>query len=204
MACFLFFSYLPVTAAPAAEYRLGAGDVLNIDVWGVDALQVKEFIVRPDGKIDYPLVGELVVDGLTTAEFKKELTVGLNEYIRDPKVTVNVIKYHTTRVYVLGEVQKPGLYELEKAHNLLDAIGAAGGYTKDAAKKKIYVARKDKPKELIKANLLQLLQKADFSQNLMLEEGDVVYLSSNNRVDYVRDILPLLTGAYYITHYDDK
>lgn len=127
----------------AKEYQLGAGDVLTIGVWGVPDLQAKEYVVRPDGKVAFPLVGEIQAAGVTTEALTTTMTTSLSEYVKNPKVTVNVTKFHTTRVYVLGMVTKPGLYELEKQHNLLDAIGMAGSYTKEAAKKKVVIIRKD-------------------------------------------------------------
>ena len=126
------------------------------------------------------------------------LTTGLSKYLIDPKVTVNIVKYRTTRVYVMGAVLKPGMFEIERQHNLLDAIGLAGGYTKDAAKKKVFIIHKDQKEEPIKANLWNLLNKGDMTQNYALNEGDVVYLTSNNRIDFAKDILPFLAGTYYI------
>lgn len=195
---------LPTSSAFAQDYRLGAGDVLNISVWGYEELQLLELIVRPDGKIAFPLVGEVLVDGKSTAELTASLTTGLSEYVKDPKVTVNVHKFRTTRVYVLGQVQKPGLYEIEKQHNLLDAIGMAGGYTKDAAKKKIQIIRKDNTGKPIKANLVNLLSKGDMTQNYVLHNGDVVFLSDNGRIDFAKDILPWVSAAYQVTEMQDN
>lgn len=192
------------TAAASGDYKLGPGDVLSIGVFGYEELQVKEVVIRPDGKMSFPLAGEVTAAGLSAAELTSSLTVSLGEYLKDPKVVVNVLKFRTTRVYVLGEVNQPGLYELEKSHNLLDAVGIAKGYNKDAAKKKVFVIRKDKPGEPLKVNLKDILTKGDLSQNVTLNEGDVVYLSSNNKIDFAKDILPLLSGAYYITHFDDN
>ncbi|BBB90133.1 MAG TPA: polysaccharide biosynthesis/export family protein [Methylomusa anaerophila] len=186
---------LPFTSmAVDGGYQLSPGDVLSISVWGIQELQVKEVIIRPDGKIAVPLVGEVQAAGVSPAGLSEALTSSLSEYIRDPKVAVNVGKFHTTRVYVLGQVAKPGLYELEKQHNLLDAVGIAGGYTKDAAKKKIFIIRNGNTgeSEPLKANLYDLLNKGDMSQNYTLNEGDVVYLTDNDRVDFRLDILPLI------------
>lgn len=190
---------LPAGSAFAQDYRLGAGDILNISVWGHEELQLAELAVRPDGKIMFPLVGEVVVDGKSTAELTTILTTGLNEYVKDPIVTVNVLKFRTTRVYVLGQVQKPGLYEIEKQHNLLDAIGMAGGYTKDAAKKKVHIIRKDNTGAPIKANLVNLLSKGDMTQNYILNDGDVVFLSDNGRLDFAKDILPWISATYQVS-----
>jgi len=205
---FFVFSTLALASVQAEDYRLRPGDVLAIDVWGHDEFQQKAaaagasagFTIRPDGKISFPLVGEIQAAGLTPAALTSLISAGLSLYLKDPQVTVNIVKFHTVRVYVLGEVARPGMYELEKQHNLLDAIGAAGGYTKEAAKRNVFVIHKDKINEPAKANLLDLLTKGDMSQNCALQEGDVVYLTCNGRIDFGRDIMPWLTIGYYVTY----
>lgn len=187
----------------AEEYRLGAGDVLAISVLGFDELQVQNLVVRNDGKIAFPLVGEIQVGGLSPGELTTIITQGISEYTKDPKVIVNVTKFRTTRIYVLGEVNKPGVYELEKQHLLLDAIGAAGGYTKDAAKKKIHIIRRDNSCPPTTVNLVKLLRQGDMTQNCVLNEGDVVYLSNNGRIDFSRDILPFFSVAYQVRKFND-
>jgi len=178
----------------AADYRLGAGDVLNVGVWGKEDLQAKELVVKPDGKISFPLVGEVQAAGVTTGELTGTMTTAISEYVKNPQVTINVSKFHTTRVYVLGMVAKPGLYELEKQHNLLDAIGMAGSYTKEAAKKKVVIIRKDQQGDPIKVNLMNIWEKGDMTQNYALEDGDVVYLSDNGQIN----ISSILATAYQL------
>ena len=182
----LFISSMAVNVVGAEEYRLASGDVLTIGVWGYDDekdLQAKEFMVRPDGKVAFPLVGEVQAAGISPAELTGRLTTGLSGYLKDPKVTVNVFKFHTTRVYVLGMVAKPGMYELEKQHNLLDAIGAAGSYTNEAAKKRVTIIRKDQTGPPVKVNLMNIWEKGDMTQNYALGDGDVVYLSDNGQIN---------------------
>ncbi|VBB09396.1 polysaccharide export protein [Lucifera butyrica] len=194
----------------AAEYRIEPGDVLMINVLGHNEIlaaggnqQGEELVVRPDGKISLPWMGDVQASGISVLALTSAIRQGLGEYIVNPVVSVNVVKFHTTRIYVLGEVTRPGMYELEKQHNLLDAIGIAGSYTKDAAKKHIFIIHKghtDKPAEV---NLLRLLEKGDMSQNIALSEGDVVYVTNNHRIDFARDILPWVTAAYQV-HYIDN
>lgn len=192
-------------AQPVPEYRLGPGDVLDVTVWGYDEFRPNNnntlgVPVRPDGKISFPLAGEIRAEGMTPGELAEALATKLGEYIAYPRVTVNVLKFRTIRVYVMGEVTKPGLYELDLHHNVLDAIGAAGGYTKDTAKKKVFIVRADSYDKPIRVNLFDILQKGDMSQNYQLGYGDVVYLTKNDRIDMARDILPFISGAYYLTH----
>lgn len=186
------------TSVFAQDYVLGPGDVLTVGVWGFEELQIKDMIIRPDGKIAFPLAGELQAAGLTSLELTQKLTSSLAEYVVNPLVTINIQKYRTTRVYVLGEVARPGMYEIDKGHTVLDAIGSAGSYTKDAAKKKIHIFSKDNPNQSQKVNLLDILEKGDMRQNISLKEGDIVYLTKNNRIDFAKEIMPLITGFYYI------
>jgi polysaccharide export outer membrane protein len=195
----IFIVNTTVSVAWAEEYRLGPGDVLTIGVWGYEELQVKEVAVRPDGKLAFPLVGEVQAAGISTGQLTDILTKGLSDYVKDPKVSINIFKLRTTRVYVLGEVAKPGMYELEKQHNLLDALGAAGSYTQNAAKRKVYIIHKDQTSSPIKVNLMNIWEKGDMSQNHALADGDVVYLSGNGKVSFASDILPWISATYQVT-----
>lgn len=188
----------------AQDYQLGAGDILAINVWGFDELKIDQLPIRPDGKIAIPLTGELQAAGITPGELAGTITARLSQYLKDPIVSVNVVKFRTTRVYVLGEVLKPGMYEIEKQHNLIDALGSAGSYTRDAAKKKVYVIRKGETTTPIKVNLLNLLEKGDLSQNVPLHDGDIVYLTKNNRIDFAKDILPWISAAYQVNEMKDN
>ena len=200
----IFVVNTAVSVAWAEEYRLDSGDILTIGVWGYEELQMKEVAIRPDGKLAFPLVGEVYVTGLSSGQLADLLTKHLSQYVKEPKVSVNISKFRTTRVYVLGEVSKPGAYELEKQHNLLDAIGVAGGYTKNAAKKKVMILRKDQKNNPIKVNLLNLLTKGDMTQNYALTDGDVVYLSDSGKLNFASDILPWISATYQLTRMNDE
>ncbi len=177
-------------AAPANDYIMTPGDQLQIYVLGHPDLSStrsssdSSYTVRPDGKLNFPLVGEIDINGLTVYEFTNLLTKELAEYIVNPKITVNVAKLGTTRVFVMGEVSKQGMYELSKSHRVMDALGAAGGFTKKAAKKDIYLVRNvGKPGENVqKLNILDYMRKGDNSQNVVLQEGDCLYLTSNHKI----------------------
>ena len=198
LVCTLLLSFLSsiiLPTAQAADYQLDYGDVLSISVWGFDELQAKDLPISPDGKLSFPLTGEMDVKNLTTAELTAKLTTSLSQYVKNPIVTVNLMKVRTTRVYVLGEVPKPGMFELTKDHTLLDAIGMSG-YTAYAAKKKVSIVRRGQTGSSMTVNLNDILTKGDFSQNVVLNEGDVVYLSSNGKMDFAKDIFPWISAAY--------
>ena len=190
-----FLSSILLPTAQAADYQLDYGDVLTISVWGFDELKADNLPISPDGKLSFPLVGEVAVKNLSTSQLTAKLTTSLSQYVKNPIVTVNLMKVRTTRVYVLGEVPKPGMFELTKDHTLLDAIGMSG-YTAYAAKKKVSIIRRGETGSSLTVNLNALLTKGDFSQNVVLNEGDVVYLSSNGKMDFARDIFPWISAIY--------
>jgi polysaccharide export outer membrane protein len=152
--------------------------------------------IRPDGCFAYPFVGEVKAEGLSPQGLAQLIYTLLSKYYVEPGVTVNVIRFSTERVYVLGEVNAPGQYELDKSRNLMDAIGAAKGWTKDAAKTKVFIIHKDQKGEPARVNLLELLKRGDMAKNIRLQEGDIVYLTENHRINITNDILPW-TQIYY-------
>lgn len=195
--------------ACAEEYYMRPGDELNIVVTqqqdlGNSSTNQSPFVVRPDGNVSFPLVGEIHAEGMTVSQFTDVLQQGLSRYIVDPDVSVNISKLGRVRVYVFGEVRKPGAVELDKGHTVIDAIGAAQGFTRDTAKKKIFLIHQDQPKSLIPINLNNMLKTGDMSQNVTLREGDILYLTKNHRIDFTRDIAPILSGLYLVTETKDN
>ena len=202
-------------AQPDANNSIGAyilhpGDMLSINVFGYPELcfpnqgHMEGLTIRPDGKLTYPFLGEITAKGMSVKDFAKLLSDQLGEIYVNPVLSVNIMRFGTERIYVLGEVNQPGAYELDKSRNLLDAIGAARGWTKDAAKTKVFIIRKDQNgKPPLKVNLMALLKEGDTSKNYPLQQGDVVYLTENHRIDFAKDIVPLINAAYMITWISD-
>ena len=190
------------TALAAGEYIMSPGDKLVITVTGYEEYSSNPtqpesaYIVRPDGRISFPLVGTIDTTDKTVGQFTEELRTKLSEYLANPDVSVNLIQWGTTRVFVLGEVAKAGLYELNKSHRVLDAIGAANGFTKDAAKKKVFLIRDGDEKKTTQLNFNDYLTKGDLKQNVVLHEGDCLYLTSNGRFNFNTDILPFISAWY--------
>ncbi|MGL5207031.1 MAG: polysaccharide biosynthesis/export family protein [Acidaminococcaceae bacterium] len=205
IASLLFACTIAISGiAQAEEYIMCPGDQLDVTIVGHEDISTVitttggKYIVRPDGKLSFPLIGEVDSTGQTIAQFTQTLEQRFSEYLVKPQITVNIAQLGTTRVYVFGEVNKPGLYELTKSHKLLDAIGAANGFTKDAAKKSVFLVHKDHKGEPLKLNLNDILKKGDVSQNHTLVEGDLLYLTSNGRIDFGKDIMPFLSGYYMV------
>lgn len=188
----------------AADYHMRPGDKLNIMVTQdpelANTVQNQEpFIVRPDGKVSFPLVGEIDTSGMTVTQFTEVLREGLSRYIVNPDVSVNIVQLGAVRVYVFGEVNRPGVYELTKSHRVVDAIGAAYGFNWDTSKKKIFLIHQDEPDKPIAIDLNHILETGDMSQNYEMREGDILYLTKNSRISFSRDIAPILSSAYMIS-----
>lgn len=161
------------------SYFIGPGDELDIKVWRHPDLDT-QVIVRPDCQISFPLIeNNIQTCDLTTTEFQQVLTTGLSNTIKDPRITVNVAGFHSNKVFVLGEVIHPGLYSFEGRLSVLDAISRAGGYDKTTAVlKSILVVRRghDRESGVIKVNLWDVIQNANFKENIILEPGDIVFV----------------------------
>jgi polysaccharide export outer membrane protein len=131
----------PQEAPPAGPYLIGEGDVLAVRVWKNQELSV-EVPVRPDGMISVPLVNDVKAAGLTTDQLKQDLATKLSEFITNPDVTVVVLRADSKRVFVLGEVVRPGPVALASQLYVLDAISAAGGFTPFADEDDVRIIRR--------------------------------------------------------------
>ena len=200
-----------VTAgAFAADYTLRAGDQLSIIITQEQDISTTTqnsnntpYQIRPDGKVSVPLVGEIEAQGMTVGQFTDTLRQGLSRYIVQPDVAVNIVKLGGVRVYVFGEVNKPGAYELTKSHRVMDAIGAANGFNWDTAKKKIFLIHQDNPEKAIPINLNKMLQTGNMAENYEMREGDILYLTKNSRISFSRDIAPIFSAVYTMQRIKD-
>jgi polysaccharide biosynthesis/export protein len=159
----------------ASEYRIGAGDVLEISTWKELDLSRKEVLVRVDGRISYPLLGDIPAAGMTPVELTETIQKGLANYITAPVVTVTVINPGSQKVYILGEVARTGEYPLTKNLNVLQAFALAGGFTQWASKDEIILMRKEGVKEKIyKINYKDIVKGRDVENNLTLQANDTI------------------------------
>ena len=122
----------------STDYRIGAGDMIEVSVWKEPDLSRKEVLVRVDGKISFPLIGDIQAAGVTPAELTETIQKGLTNYVTAPVVTVTVTNPGSQKVYVLGEVARTGEYPILKSLTVLQAFALAGGFTQWAAKDEIH------------------------------------------------------------------
>ena len=166
---------LPALAAGAAAetYVIGASDVVTVSVWKEPTLS-GSLLVRPDGMISLPLLGDVQASGLTPLQLADQISAKLKKFIQDPNVSVVVSQIHSKVVYLLGEVGKKGPVEMTSGMTLLEAIAFAGGLTDYANTKKIYILRNEAGKqERIPVHYKEALRgNSDF--NLVLQPGDTI------------------------------
>jgi len=162
------------SAQQLPDYRLHPGDSVEIGVWKETELQ-KIAIIRPDGKFSFPLVGEITAVGRTVTEIHKEIVDHLREFIPEPVVTVSVKEVDGNRVYVIGQVAKPGAVAMNPAINVLQALAIAGGLTPFAAANDIIVIRKaGNEQQVLHFRYGEVAKGSGLQQNINLVAGDVV------------------------------
>ena len=160
--------------AADSSYKIGPQDVLRIDVWK-EAEISRAVPVRPDGKISLPLLNDVQASGLTAMELANNITEGLKKFINSPQVTVSVTEINSRRVYVTGEVSKPGAYPLLPGMTALQAVTSAGGFTQFARTKNIYILRNEGGKQSKHPfNYNDVVKGKRPDDNITLQPGDTI------------------------------
>jgi polysaccharide export outer membrane protein len=170
-----------------SQYLVGPRDILNITVWGHPELTIPagQFrsaetagnVVGEDGTFFYPFAGVVQAAGRTVEDIREELTKKLSKYIEKVQLDVRVAAYRSQRVYVVGEIETPGVYLVKDIPlTVLEAINNAGGATSEADLRNITLTRKDKAYSI---NLLNLYEGGVLSQNVLLQHGDVLNVPDN-------------------------
>ena len=152
-------------------YRIGAEDLLQISVWKNDAMS-RLVPVRPDGKISLPLVNDVQAAGLTALELREVLVKRLAEYMPSPEVSVIVSDIRSFKVSVIGEVTRPGRYELKSWATVLDVLAIAGGFTQFASRSRIVILHPEGA--TMKRIPFNYNKVAGEQENFYLRNGDIV------------------------------
>ncbi|MCL5023986.1 MAG: SLBB domain-containing protein [Nitrospirae bacterium] len=171
----LVFAGIP-TPVFSQDYIVGERDVLRITVYDhPDLTSVAR--VSGEGTISFPLIGEVKVAGLTTPQIAKKISELLsNGYIVDPQVIVFIEEFRSKKATVIGEVARPGLYELPGQTTFLELLSRAGGLTKDAGENAIIKRKVNQGEQSFNIDLKKLIEKGDTSLDMNLQDGDSVYI----------------------------
>jgi len=160
--------------AEEEAYRLASGDVLEISVWRDETLS-RELIVPPDGVISFPLIGDTKAAGKTVAELRQIITAEVSDYVPDPSVTVILVRATSLVAYVLGKVNKPGVFPIALDTNVMRVLSMAGGLTPFASAGNIVILRQEEGKSLkLPFDYKEVEKGGKLDQNIALKRGDVV------------------------------
>jgi polysaccharide export outer membrane protein len=171
----------PAPAAPVGapldlgpDYLLGPGDVIDVSVWKDEAL-TKSLVVLPDGKISFPLIGEIKAAGRTIPQIKQEVKQKISPYAPDPTVSVEVRQVNSLFIYVIGRVNAPGRFALNVNVDVLQALSMAGGFSPLSKSGTIKIFRREGDKtRIFNFEYATVVQGKNLEQNIILERGDVV------------------------------
>lgn len=161
--------------AAAEEYMIGPDDLLAVNVWKEPEIS-RNVVVRPDGRISLPLVGDLRASGRSPAQLQGDIKAQLLTYLSSPEVTVIVQEARSHKFNILGEVEHPGSYPLSRSMTVLDAIAVAGGFRDFAKTRKIYVLRmrSDGSRQRLPFNYKAVIKGQSSSENVELQPRDTV------------------------------
>jgi polysaccharide export outer membrane protein len=155
-------------------YLLGPEDVLLISVWKDEHL-TREVVVRPDGMISFPLIGDLAAEGRTVEEVRADIAKRLVKYIPNVNVTIAVTKVLSYKIYVVGRVNKPGEFLVGHYTDVLQALSLAGGLTPFAAENDIKIVRRIRgQQQTFPFRYSDVRKGMDLEQNILLQRGDTV------------------------------
>lgn len=173
-----------IVAASVADFSLGKGDVLAVSVYDEPDLSVDGIPVRPDGKISFPLIGDVVVAGRTVESIRLDITERLRQYLLQPRVAVVVREFRSIEYTVYGEVVRPGVYPLKTEVTITEALANAGGLAKGSFKsssveladlQNAFIARAGK---VLPVDFVRLIRKGDLRFDIPLQPGDFINIPS--------------------------
>ncbi len=156
------------------DYRLNPGDVISVSVWKEEDLQ-KDVLIRPDGKFSFPLAGDIMASGRTPDEVRQQLTKRLSKYIPELVVSVSVLQINGNKIYVIGQVSRPGEIVANPQIDVVQALAIAGGGTPYAQLNDIKILRRTPTGQIaIPFRYLDVEKGKRLEQNIMLKAGDIV------------------------------
>ena len=164
-----------VTADQRANYVIGPDDVLSVLFWR-DKDMTADVVVRPDGKISLPLINDIQAGGLTPSELCEAVKAVARRYVEDPSVTVVVKQINSRKLFITGQVEKPGPYPMSGPTTVLQLIATAGGLKEFTDGKRILIMRADEAGKQTSYlfNYRQVTEGKNLAQNIELQPGDTV------------------------------
>lgn len=209
LTLFFCFIFLPLETfaqtketdtKPVAEaaYRIQKGDKLSVKFFSHPELNEVSVIVRPDGFISLQIIDDIRANGRTAAELKSELEKKYEEILLKPIISVAIIEFVAPRVFIGGQIKNAGRYELREAKTVVQVVFLAGGFTEDANRKMVVLARSDGKGEwqMQSVNIMKILDRKSTEKDVELQDGDYIFIPDskisqfNKAVETVRGLLP--------------
>ena len=158
------------------SYLIGPGDVLSVDVWKEPDLS-KQVTVRLDGNISLPLVNDIKAAGLTCGALRKYLSIRYQDYVELAEVSVTLLESHSKKIYLLGKINSPGEYVLQKNMTIVQAISLAGGLAEWADAEDIRLIRRiNGVEQTFRVDYDAIVTGEDLSQNVLLQPDDTIFV----------------------------
>ena len=185
------------------EFQLGPGDRIIIDVWRHSDLDM-EVTIAPDGSITYPLVGRVVVAGMTYPELSQTLTSAIADYYENPQVSVNILELQSQKVFILGDgVSNPSVLQLNNEMSILEALTSAGGLASTARTRNVLLVRGGlEAPELFTVDVQAIYTEGRMDQMIFLKQGDIIVVPNKtitNVANYFREVQgivsPFVSGS---------
>lgn len=186
------------------NYHIETDDVLEISVWQIEDLH-REVVVRPDGKISFPLIGDVDAKGKTIEELRNDIVDKIKLYIKVPQVSVNIKEFGGKRAVILGQINSPGVIRFSSPIRISEAVALASGFTADAYKGAVFVVRDFDTEQptVIVARVNEIFFKGDLREDISIKAGDIIYVQTSilsSIRDFMNNTLGPLVGyveAYY-------
>jgi polysaccharide export outer membrane protein len=197
LVCALSLAPIPVHANPVqdSQYVLRYGDTVNLKVVENEKLELRNQPIRPDGRINFPLIGEVQAGGLTLPQLTERVTKAYNKFFVDPHVVINVETFRPLSINVVGLLNRPGTYAIKEPVRLLQAIALAGGYDPRAELGDVLVLRANGASQQID---VRAVLAGNIENNLWIYDGDTIRVNEVSTPDLYR-LLPPLAAALSIT-----
>jgi len=186
--------------APDAGYRIRQGDKLSVKFLYHPELTDTALVVRPDGFISLQLIEDVKAEGLTVSQLKKHLEKAYEEILLTPVITVTLVEYVPPRVFIGGQINKPGRYDLRDAQTLIQVIFLAGGFTRDANRRMVLHARPNETGsrdwQFQSTNVLKILSRNGEEKDILLQDGDYIFIPDskisqiNKAIEGFRGLVP--------------
>jgi polysaccharide export outer membrane protein len=167
-------SRIPPVTSTVEDYKLNPGDIISISIWKEPDLQ-KDVLIRPDGKFSFPLTGDIMASGRSVEEVREQVKKSLARFIPDLVVSISVLQIQGNKVYVIGQVGRPGEIVANPHIDVVQALALSGGMTSFADVNNISILRRTPTgQKAIPFKYRDIEKGKRLEQNIMLQAGDVV------------------------------